>query len=161
MWQDEIPILLRHMIADLDNPPKYDNNRLEQLILVSAKLVMAEVEFSTTYTVSVYTHSMSPDPTTSSPADDSFINLVVLKAACLMDGAESRTAAGKSVSFREGPSSFDNRGAAAARLAILKDGWCKAYNDAKFEYENNNSSTAGLAILSPFRLSPYGTGNYR
>lgn len=42
-WQIEIPIIVRTLINDLDENPKYSTERLLQLITVAAKYVQFDV----------------------------------------------------------------------------------------------------------------------
>jgi hypothetical protein len=144
--------ILRHMIDDLSATPVYDDERLYELLIVAAQLVKQEVSLSTAYTVDLDELVLSPDPTETDPKDDSFINLICLKAACIIDQSEVRKASGRSFSVADSTGMrVDTRANLEGRLAILKDGWCKAYKDAKLEYEIDKVNVAGHAIMTPFR----------
>lgn len=154
-------ILLRFLIDDVTNPLKYSDDRLSQLLLVGAKLVVADIAFSQSYTVSISDLILSPDPTESATRDDSFVNLVALKSACILDNTIARTAAGKAVLVKEGPTMFDKRTIAKSLLDILSKGYCALYEEAKYQYQAG-SGVAGSAIMTPFRMAytGYAGGNY-
>ena len=94
---------------------------------------------------------LSPDPTDRSLRDEAFINLICIKAACILDRGKAGKKSDQSISIRDGSSSIDLRGPASARIALLDKGWCKVYDDVKYEYQMGNVSGAGSIILSPYR----------
>ena len=162
-WSTEMVLVLRYMIGDLGTgspagePPTfiYDDSRLQGLLLVAAQLAQTEMAFPVAYTVNVSQLILTPDPTStavypSSSRDDGFINLVCLKAACIIDNSEARAAAGKGVKMRDDKKEIDTRNISADKIAILKVGWCKNYETAKYAYLSGNVQV-GTAILGPFR----------
>ena len=153
----ELPRMLRHMIDDLSDSPTYSDERLTELVILSAQLVNAEVVLDREYNIDLDDMIFSPDPTTN-PRDNAFVNLIVLKAGCIIDQAEARKAAGQGIAIQDNRSSIDLRGRATNRLALIKEGWCKAYAQAKFEYQAGMGAMAGHAILSPFRVNDDGGG---
>lgn len=158
-WQTECTRLLRHMINDLGVSPKYGDDRLEELIIVAAQFVQQEVSLTQVYVVDLDECKLDPDPTVRTNRDDSFINLILLKAACIIDQSEARSASGKAISISDSGSRIDLRGNLAGALKILEKGWCEAYKETKLEYELDRMGTAGKAILSPFRtdlMNSYG-----
>ena len=63
-WQNEMTLIVRHLIHDLDSSNyTFVDDRLEESILVSAQLVLHEIDFEKTYTVDVDSSTLSPDPT--------------------------------------------------------------------------------------------------
>jgi hypothetical protein len=160
MWQVEMVILLRHMIGDINEPYVYTDNRLQELILVSSQFVNTEVGgFQQKYQVNVQQLLLKPDPTMSDTRNDSFINLSVLKSACIIDNCVARLAANKSMLLRDADKSVDLRDVGTNIVAIWKAGWCKNYTDAKFEYMAGNMGMAGAAVIGPFRVwSNYNVG---
>lgn len=160
MWQTEMVRLIRHLIDDLDAEPTYSDDRLQELILVAAQLVNMDVDFDTTYTIDLDNLILSPDPTdrTAGTRDDAFINLVILKAACLIDNAEARTAAAQSITIRDGSSMIGlggSGGIAQSKLAIMKEGWCKHYAAAMDEFVRSGTNTPGAIILGPYKVEGY------
>lgn len=152
MLETEGVRLIRHLINDLASPYKYDDDRLIELLIVSAQFVNQEVSFETEYTIDLDELTLCPDPTERSTRNDSFINLMVLKACCILDQSNARQAAKTGMSVRDSIGiAIDTRGQVGAYLKLLEIGYCQAYTNAKLEYELDRSSTAGRAILSPFK----------
>ena len=151
-WQTEIVQMLRVVINDLDTPETYSNSRLEQLISVSARFVVGEVDLDRTYTITIdaVTPVIDPDPTTLSTADVIFIDLITLKAACLMDTNTFRAQAlVAGIKARCGPAVIETLGRSKAFKELIEVGPCAAYTQLKKEYEFGTSMTQ-KAILSPF-----------
>lgn len=158
MFQTECGRILRYMINDIDpNNQTYSDDRLTELLLVAAQLVNQEVSFNTTYAIDIDQLSLAPDPTIANARDDNFINLVCLKAACILDMAETRTATSQALGIRDGSSSIDLKGSAEARLKFLDKGWCKAYTEAREEYTTSGRIIAGALISGPTKLFSRGT----
>ena len=148
-WQNEMVRIVRHLINDLDSSNyTFTDDRLEESVLVAAQLLLKEVDFDNTYTIDTDALDLSPDPTTLATKDDAFINLVCLKASCLIIGSEVRTNALNAIVVKDGPSSIDMRGIAAGLQAIYKD-MCDKYDHYVMQWKAGNS-IAGQAILSPY-----------
>ena len=148
-WQNELVPLLRNIINDVDEDNyTYTDARLEELLVVSAQLVIVDiVNLPTTYTVDVTQYSISPDPT--STRDDAFINFVVLKAACLTDqGLYRSKALAAGIRARCGPASIDTMKHIDGFRDLITFGPCKAYETLKKDYMFGNPNIA--AVLSPF-----------
>ena len=127
-WQNEMSIIVRHLINDLDSSNyTFTDSRIEESILVSAQLVLHEINFDKTYTIDVDGSSLSPDPTTSGSKDNSFINLVSLKSATVLLGSELKTHSLNAIALKDGPSSLDLRGIVSS-LKILFDDINKKYD---------------------------------
>jgi hypothetical protein len=155
-WNQEMLIILRHMISDLATPPTYSDSRLIQLLAVAAQFVQEEVgQFQQSYSIDVVNSTITPDPTLTqdgvSVRDDSFMNLTMIKAACIIDGAAARLAAQRSVIMRDADKQIDLHFVSPAVLQVWQKGWCKNYEDTRFEYVAGNSGAAGTAIIGPFR----------
>ena len=147
-WQNEMTLIVRHLVNDLDSTNyTFSDDRLEESILVSSQLSILEIDFEQTYTIDVDSSSLSPDPTTSSDKDDSFINLVSLKTAQMLLGSELKTHSLNAISLRDGPSSIDLRGIVSG-LKILFDDINKRYEEAVTQYKLNG--VVGQAILGPY-----------
>lgn len=151
-WQAELTLILRELIDDVDCPETYTDGRLQRLIALAGQKVLAEVDITTTYTIVVGKNStISPDPTDDVSRDNLFINLMLLKASCIIDRLETKKAADNALVVRDGESLADTRDSGKHRLALLKIGPCAEYEDAVFAYETGNANL-GVAILSPFRV---------
>ena len=153
-WKPEMTTLLRYVINDTDTTRReYTDDRLCALIVTSAQLTQGVVDFPRDYSIDVANSGISPDPTTGS-RDNGFINLVLLKAACILAQGDYRVATNKGVVIRDGPSSIDARGVVAAKKEIM-DSACEKYQNAEFEFRLGNSN-AGEAIIGPHRNAAYG-----
>lgn len=156
-WQTELVEIVRVLTDDLDGPYRLSDAKLVRVLCVAAFQVAREVDFSQTFSVDVSAQSISPDPTLDATKEESFSNLVCLKAACILDRGQAVTAARRCFSVRDGGSSFDNTAQVKAKLALLeKGGWCASYADAKLEYEAGQVRVAGACVMSPFRLYAHG-----
>ena len=155
-WKTEMTSLLRYVINDADETTReFTDERLCSLLVTSAHLTLGVVDFPKDYSVDVSNSGISPDPTAGS-RDSSFINLVILKAACLLATGEYRSSSNQGVVIRDGPSSVDARGMVAAKKEMMVS-TCEKYKKAEFEYRLGNSN-AGEAIIGPHRNAVYGGG---
>lgn len=152
MWDTEMVTLLRFVIDDVDEPVKYTDGRLRQLILVASQFTQSENNFPQVYTISIDNQIIKPDPTNvkvTGIRDDAFINLTILKAACLLARAGLPKANRQHMSVREGPYQFDGRGRIIGEQVIVKT-WCEAYGDAQWE-NSMNYREPGRVIIGPYR----------
>lgn len=154
-WRGEMVTIVRHLINDLDpSSYTYTDSRLETTILVSAQIVLTEIDFENQYIVDVERCYLTPDPTdpatglSTANKDDGFINLVSLKTACFILGSEMKTQALNAVRVSDGPSSIDYT-AVAANIKFLYEHACNQYQEYKFNYAAGNNAV-GKAIISPY-----------
>ena len=148
-WQGEMTIILRVMLNDLA-AATYTDQTLQQSLVVAAQLVKNELDFPIAYTTDVVNVLISPDPTIAPNRNENFINLACLKAACVSDRGQASISTG--IMVKDGSSVVDLREQFKGKLELLKQGWCKAYSDAKFEYQSGLAGIAGAAIMTPFRV---------
>ena len=155
-WKPEMTSLLRYIINDVDETRReFTDERLCSLIVTSAQLTKGVVDFPREYLIDVANSGISPDPTTGQ-RDNGFINLVLLKASCLLAGGEYRAATNKGVVIKDGPSSIDARSLVEAKKDMMNQA-CQKYEQAELEFRLGNSN-AGEAIIGPHRNSVYGGG---
>lgn len=155
MWQEEMTLLLRAFVNDLD-ATKYTDDRLEQALVVGAKLVSNELSFSQHFVADVVGVTLTPDPTVD-PRDENFINLATVRTACIIDRGAASAAADQAIRVKDGASEVDLRDAFKAKLALLEKGWCAVYEEMRFQYVTNmQGPTVGAVIVSPFRLFAFG-----
>lgn len=148
-WQGEMGTIVRYLVNDIDSDSyAFSDKRVETTILVAAQLSQMNVDFSQDYDVSVETCSLSPDPTSSTNEDQSFITLICLRAACIIIGSEIRSESGNAISIKDGPSAIDLRGVTQTLTVLYKD-LCDKYEQQLLEYRAGNS-VAGQAILGPY-----------
>jgi hypothetical protein len=156
-WQTELPIIIRHLIDDLNETPTYNDNRLVELILVCAQLLQQEVSFEQIFIVDVDEYTISPDPTNrnANTRDDGFISLVCLKCASILTRSEFRISAGQGIAIKDGASSIDLKGVAQSKKQVA-DFYQNTFEEAKLCYVAG-SRTAGEIIVTPFKLNSYNT----
>ena len=148
VWQDTMVVLLRNIINDVSDTAEYSDGRLEEVLAVAAHFVIQELNFDYTYTVTVATCSISPDPDTN--GDTAFMNLVVLKAACIIDQGQYRTKAlAAGVKIRCGPAVLETLQHLKGFKELLEVGPCAAYETLKRDWQLGNARLC-KAILSPF-----------
>ena len=151
----EMLFLLRNIIGDADvNNYTYTNSRLEELLVVAAQLVIGDVpNLSVSYAADVTERTITPDPV-ANPKDDIFINLVVLRAACMTDeGLYRSKALASGIKAKCGPAVIETMGHIVGFKDLITFGPCAAYATLKQEYIFGNPSMA--AILSPFVSNDY------
>lgn len=150
-WQVECVRILRYLVNDLDETsPVYSDSRLQEALVVAAQILLPQITFPNTYVVNVDKVTIAPDPTTLSVKDDAFINLVCLKAGCIIDqGLVRAKLAGAGYIVKVGNDMVDTREVVKAYSYIAEYGLCKIFNDARWEYLAGNLSP-GRAILGPF-----------
>lgn len=148
-WDQEMVLMLRHLINDLGNSPKYDDCRLQQLILVAAHFVSEEISVFS-YTIDVDEEKISPDPVLPT-RDVAFIDLTLLKAVCFLDGGQARSRAlTGGVRISDGLSTIDTKGTTGKGSSFdLAKNTCEMYEEAKWRYEIANYNVV-KSILSPF-----------
>lgn len=157
-WQDQMTIILRSLINDLDDSPyTYADARLQTILLVSARLMLINVDFANSYTVDVTNATLTPDPTDPATQDDAFVVLTSLRAACIILGNEIKAESGNAISIKDGPSAIDLRGVTGTLTTLYKD-LSSRYEELLLEYRAGNS-VAGQAILGPY--SSTGFNNMR
>lgn len=145
-WEDIGVAMLRILINDMDSTPTYSTCRLEELLCVAAHFNIQEITFDTTYTVSIPSTTISPDPA----SDVSFINFMVLKAACLVDQSTFRVkAALEGLAIKCGPAALTVDGHTQGFQTLLEKGPCAAYKELKDEYQWGDPNII-KSVLSPF-----------
>jgi len=143
-WQNDLTIILRALINDLDSST-YTDERLEQILVVSAHLMRTELDFIHVYNIDVEAVTISPDPVDSQ--DYAFTNLTTLKAACLILAAEVKLAAAQSFRVQDAGAVIDVQGVYKAKKELL-DLLIRDLAKARTDYVSGNLSSF-KAILSP------------
>ena len=150
-WETECLEILRVLINDLDTVPKYTDARLQRVLLVAAFQVNNKLDFTQDYVVNVQTSTLTPDPTNSSYREEAFVNLMCIKAACIIERGTALTSADQAISAREFSSSINLTGISAARQKLLvQGGWCPQYEEESLVHQIG-AGVPGAAILTPFR----------
>lgn len=141
-WQDHTRLIVRQLINDLEGS-QYNDSRIDTAVIVSAQLVSLELDFKNEYSIDVEDKTISPDPLT----DSIFINLVTVKAACIIIGGEVKAQAANAVAIKDGASSIDMRGVTAVLLELYKD-LCNRYDTLAYNY--GYSGNAGKSVIGPY-----------
>lgn len=143
-WKNHASVMVRHLINDVDETSyKYSQSRLETTLIVAAHLILQEIDFANPYTVNVVEESISPDPT----SDNQFMNLLVLKAACIVLGSEVKIESSNAISIKDGPSAIDLRGVSSTLLTLYKD-LCEKYDSMVNGYGFGGNN--GKIITGPY-----------
>ena len=147
-WQNELTIITRTLINDLNEPYEYGDARIQQVLTVAAKYVQFDVNLDYAYIIDVVNNNISPDPTSNN--DSIFVSLACLKAACIIDQGTFRTkAALEGIRTALGPASLSFGGSLAGWQAIINHGACGLYEELTSHWDVKNAS-AFAAVLSPF-----------
>lgn len=147
-WQNELTIITRTLIDDLDQPYDFSDNRIQQVLTVSARYLQFDINLDYSYVIDVINNTITPDPTTNN--DTIFISMVCLKAACIIDQGTFRTkAALEGIKTALGPASLSFGGTLSGWQAIIDHGACAIYDELTSHWDVKNA-TAWAAVLSPF-----------
>ena len=147
-WQDEMIITTRVLINDLESPPEFSDDRIEQILVVAGKYVQFDINLDHAYNIDVVNRSITPDPT--SDNDSIFISLACLKAACIIDQGNLRTkAALEGIRTALGPANLSFGGSLTGWQAIIDHGACALYEELTSHWDVRSAS-AWAAVLSPF-----------
>ena len=148
-WQTEMGRVLRYLINDLDpDNPTYDDDRLEETLVVGAQLLQGTVDYYyQLYIVDVESVSITPDPV-SPIKEDGFVNLVCLQAALLILSGELKDASLRSIKVVDGPSQIDYTDVVRNKKLLYQE-MKDTFNRAVYQYRAGNS-IAGHAILTPY-----------
>lgn len=154
MWQDEMTLMLRYLISDIEGAT-YSDLRLQTALVIGARYV--NPIFDNKYTIQVSGSTITPDPYTDN--DIPFMNLTVLKTACLLSTGEAKISAGQGIAIKDGSSSLDLKGISSAKSEMMKS-YCEMYEDAKVQYlsgSDGSSGPPGAAIMSPINVYSWET----
>lgn len=152
-WPTQLVQMLRVLIDDLDET-SYTSEKLTHIILTAASIVRQEIKLSVSYTVDNLGRDISPDPCDPSSVDYDFINMIVLKAACIIDSNSARLKASQE-GFRAtcGPMTAEVKTGANTYQLVFDHGPCKTYAEMREKINFRDPMEQGTifrAILSPF-----------
>jgi hypothetical protein len=151
-WSQVMVSMLRTMVGDTATTQVFTDDDLELKLCVAAMLIKVDITFDVDYTIDVYGAAITPDPSTSDPADNSFMSLVCIKAACIMERGEAMALTKNDVqSVTDNGFSIKVGNTGANKIAALKVNWCAAYDKAKADYMASVvANGASRAVISPF-----------
>ncbi len=157
-WEVGCVELLRVMINDLEDSPTYSDGRLKRLLVSAAFQVVQAATFAQVFSVDLVEQTITPDPTDEDTIDNHFVELMCLKAACIIDMGKAIKAAGKAVSGMDMKAvSFDLTGVSDAAIELLKSGYCSSYKEILTDYVYGTGNL-GQVVMGPIRL--YARGFY-
>ena len=154
-------IMLRTMLNDAGcDAVRYPPQRLSDLLITAAYFLPLDINFSTAFVVDVEARTITPNPIDQTDGDE-FINFMVLRAACLADEGNFRTAAlAQGVSARLGPASLQTSNYGQYLHMLLKEGPCRTYERLVEIYNvSYEGSKVIRAVLSPFAANNYDPSN--
>lgn len=155
-WDGPMVEMMRYIISDYDPTNQtYSDDTLKSLILYGSVLIFKDILFALPYVIDMSQLTITPDPVVNK--DFAFINLSILKAACLLSRNELKASANDALKWKDGQSSFDGSDRGKIQKAVT-DSICKEFWDAKMQYEFGDVCP-GKVMLGPFssdRIS-YGT----
>ena len=160
-WQNTSLIMLRTMLNDAGcDAVRYPPQRLSDLLNTAAYFLPLDINFSTAFVVDVEARTITPNPIDQTDGDE-FINFMVLRAACLADEGNFRTAAlAQGVSARLGPASLQTSNYGQYLHMLLKEGPCRTYERLVEIYNvSYEGSKVIRAVLSPFAANNYDPSN--
>ena len=160
-WQDTMVTMLRILLNDNeDGVQTFTDKRLEQVLVMSASLVQQEINLDNSYTIQFLCGSISPDPTDSATEDSTFVNLVVMKSACMIDVGSLRAAAfAAGIKAKCGPAVIETLKRMDGFKTLIEEGYCAMYAEMKNDYQFGNTSHL-KAILSPFTSPDFDPEDY-
>ncbi len=150
-WTTTLATSLRVIIGDMDSTA-FTDARLQTILVVGASYVNSEINWAVTYTITLDCPAISPDPTLAASLNEDFSNLTVLKAACLLNFGELRTAAIKSgIEARCGPAILKTGKHSDGFNQLIAVGPCKMYEELANQYRFEAfNTTSAFGVLSPF-----------
>tara|TARA_R100001143_G_C3343749_1_gene125634 strand:- start:488 stop:997 length:510 start_codon:yes stop_codon:yes gene_type:complete len=139
---------------------RYPPQRLSDLLITGAYFLPLDINFSTTFVVDVEARTITPNPIDQTDGDE-FINFMVLRAACMADEGNFRTAAlAQGISARLGPASLQTSNYGQYLHMLLKEGPCRTYERLVEIYNvSYEGSKVIRAVLSPFASNNYDPSN--
>ncbi len=141
-WQEQTTVLVRHLVADIDEPQRYSDSRIVQTVVIAATMLLTEISFPECYAVDIQAQTITPEPT------DEFNNLASLKAAMLIVGSELKIATDAAIDLRDAQMKID-LSAKADLTRVRYQSTCDQFDFARKQFL---SGTGGAAI------GPYSTG---
>lgn len=126
-WGPPIINIFRAHIGDFSTPHTWTDSRLTDILVAAAYQVSIEATCITSPTINIATYQFSSNPFLY-PA---YLNLVLLKGACLIDRGQLRTRAlQEGVRATCGPAMLEVKsGGSSAYTILFEHGPCAAYKD--------------------------------
>lgn len=143
MWEQQCVEIVRVLINDIGAVEKYEDCRIERVLLVAASQLLQEINTTITYTVDISGATITPDPVEMN--DNAFINLLCLKAALIITNGELRIYALSGMKVIDGPSTIDV-GAAFNGVKTLYQELLNKYEKERMMYQMGQN---GQSVSTP------------
>jgi hypothetical protein len=145
-WDTDVITSIRYIINDIDSV-KYTDSRIKKSAVIAANQIRTELTLKNSYTITVSTDTISPDPSDVNYEDLGFINLITLKASLLILQGEVRLYESSGFKVMDGPSTIEVTGLYANTKGMI-DALSLQYGKAKVEYATGVSGY-GKAVIGP------------
>lgn len=147
-WQNVMTLMTRHLINDLGGTEVYEDNRIQQAIILAGIIVSQEYDFSEDYIFDFEGLDITPDPV--SESDNAAIALITLKTACIMNINQIQSSVKTGIRIKDGDSSVDTTAGFGGYSDILKNGPCATYKSLIEKTNISASMGRGKAVFSPY-----------
>lgn len=150
-WDTTLVLKLRYYINDLDTIPTWTDTQLARFIAIAASVVSDYLQawpIGGPYTIDFSIPSITPDPTDPN-IPIGFSNIIVIKAAAILNNAELKKAlASGGYKIVDDGSTIDTTSVVDAAKARLQM-YTSDFDDSVKQYQYGNRY-AGSAILAPY-----------
>jgi hypothetical protein len=136
--ENNLLILVKNIIGE-----EYSDARVLRVITIAALMVSNEVLTLYDYEIDLSHNTITPDPF--DVGDIGYVNLIVLKAACMILQSEAKVAANSTITVTDGPSTITTGGRYKS-FKDFADSICAEYHVEKSKYQLNRG---GRAVLTP------------
>lgn len=147
-WETDLVVMVRSLIGDMTEPYAFEDDRLQQSIVVAGLLVSQEFDLDTEYEFDLSAPDISPDPT--DEPDLMAMALFSLKAACLLSLNSYQSALGGGIRVRDGDSEVDTTAGFKGYSDILTLGPCASYRKLLTDMVTKQGMNNGGAVMSPY-----------
>lgn len=154
-WNDEAILLLRGAIGDFTPPYAYCDERVFDIFMFGARLVVQEITFDPQYTVDLNSSTITPTPNT----DDPLLVLASLKASYIIANSEYKAKANGALMIVDGPSTISLSGVVNAYKERVKQ-MEKDYRQARLQYMLGNALGCQIITTPTTTSSSNQTMNY-
>lgn len=156
-WYCNMLMPLRVLINDFGDNPEHTDETLKRVLTVAASYVQKDIPGVFNYTINFSSSTITPED-----VDTDFAAFVVMKAACMTNMWQfNAKAVAQGIRAVCGPVSMSvDSGGASILLALIQDGYCKAYETMRRDHIYGNVANI-RAVLSPFSHSDVDTESYR
>jgi len=162
-WQTEMTLITRVLINDYVQPYTYDDNRIQELIILGGMMTQLETDFLRPYTFDVANLVLSPDPTDATNGKDyGFICIASLKAACIIQlSALKDKAKNAGISVSSDREKIDTTNSLDGDKFLINSPYdvCARLDDAIWKYKSENYQ-AGYALLGPLSTPNLNTNSF-